>query len=110
MPQCQLRKIITRKRFLEQKMRFKREPWGSKAVNGQYFIMLEMMRKMVAINYQGFGPEILEKYSYSKTTECRDEIEDLRLDPDANEFEFSPDGKEMQNYQNMFASMKAKWG
>ena len=91
-------------------MRFKREPWGSKAQNGQYFIMLEMMRKMVATKYKGFGPEILEKYSYSKTSETRDMVEDLRLDPDSGDFEFSPDGEEMKEYNNMFASMQARWG
>lgn len=110
MPKCQLQKIITRKAFIEQKMRFQREPWGSKAQNGQYFIMLEMQRKLAAVSYKDLGPEKLRGYAYSKTSETRDLIEDLRLDPETNEFEFSPDSSEMKKYQSMFAGMEAKWG
>tara|TARA_R110000744_G_scaffold378892_2_gene495773 strand:- start:6090 stop:6479 length:390 start_codon:yes stop_codon:yes gene_type:complete len=109
-PRRQLEKILTHKEFLEQKMRFNREPWGSKAINGQNFIMLEMIRKIVATKYDGFGPEKISKFAYSKTSEIKDQIEDLRVDPDSNEFEFSPDSSEMLKYSTMFAGMEAKWG
>lgn len=110
MPKSQLRKIITHKEFVEQKMRFNREPWGSKAHNGQYFILCEMLRKLVAAKYEGFGPEVMSRYIYSRTSDVKDEILDKMLDPETNEFEFSPEGKEMHEYQEMFAKMNAKWG
>ena len=110
MPRSQLQKIITHREFIEQKMRFNREPWGSKATNGQFFIMLEMVRKLVSTKYKGYGPEQIMDYAYSKTSDVRDEIENLRVDPLANEFEFSPDGLEMKRYQSMFGAMEARYG
>ena len=108
-PQCELQDVITQRRFIELKERFSREPWGSKARNTQYQATIHLLN-MIASQVKSSDPNFTEHFRQSRTAEVKDNVKDLLLDPDTNEFEFAPDSLEAMKYQQILNAQAAKYG
>ncbi len=102
---------MTRRQFLEEKWRFDREPWGSKSTNVKYQVILEQLRKMlVADGYKGATHELYEQYRHSKSSDLRDEVKDMMLEPETDDYHFSVGSNEFNMYQQNLAAMHARYG
>ena len=96
---------------MEEKWSYDREPYGPKAQNVQFQILLEGLRKLAfAGGYKGSTPEAYQAYQMSHTAEIRDEVKDLLLAPDTDEYRFADDGQEAHMYQVDLAQMMKRYG
>jgi hypothetical protein len=90
-PWEELKHIISRKRFLELKERFKREPWGSKSINRSLWHIIEMLRRVCRANgVENMSVDDIEPMNPSNTIEYRDDICDLLNHVDAKPWDIAP--------------------
>ena len=85
---CELKSIISRRRFLELRERFKREPWGSKAINRSLWHIMEMLRRICrSTGWESMTIDDIESMNPSKSIEYRDDICDLLMNVNAKPWE-----------------------